>query len=135
MLFVVGAAIIAGLLGAFTDWLFMGVLFHDAYKTYPEVWRPGVAAGADKGIIFLSAALGFVMTFAVFGLCDLAAVTGVLQGAGIGVLAWIAGPLPLMAINGLFIKLDGRIIAAHTTGYLVRFVIAGIAAGLAFPIA
>ena len=127
----IGMAVLAGVLGSLTDWLFMGVLFHDAYNRHPEVWRPAIAAGRDKTAVLLSVAIGFVMSFAIVGLCALAGVAGVVQGTLVALLAWIAGPLAIMAINGLFIKLDPRIIIAHSIGYLLRFVLAGAAAGLA----
>jgi len=131
MLLLIGMAVLAGVLGSVTDWLFMGVLFHDAYNRHPEVWRPAIAAGRDKTAVLLSVAIGFVMSFAIVGLCALADVAGVVQGTLVALLAWIAGPLAIMAINGLFIKLDPRIIVAHSIGYLLRFVLAGAAAGLA----
>lgn len=134
MLVVIGATVAAGVLGSFTDWLFMGVLFHDAYNRYPEVWRPGIAAGQDKSAILISAAIGFVMSAAIVALCDFAQIGSVGSGLVVAVLAWIAGPLALMAINGLFIKLDIRVIGAHSIGYLARFALAGIAAGLTLPL-
>ena len=33
------AAIVAGTSVSLTDWLFFGVLFHEKYQMYPEVWR------------------------------------------------------------------------------------------------
>jgi len=134
MLLLIGMAVLAGVLGSVTDWLFMGVLFHDAYNRHPEVWRPAIAAGRDKTAVLLSVAIGFVMSFAIVGLCALADVAGVVQGTLVALLAWIAGPLAIMAINGLFIKLDPRIIVAHSIGYLLRFVLAGAAAGLALSL-
>jgi len=134
MLLLIGMAVLAGVLGSVTDWLFMGVLFHDAYNRHPEVWRPAIAAGRDKTAVLLSVAIGFVMSFAIVGLCALADVAGVVQGTLVALLAWIAGPLAVMAINGLFIKLDPRIIVAHSIGYLLRFVLAGAAAGLALSL-
>jgi membrane protein YqaA with SNARE-associated domain len=134
MLLLIGVAVLAGVLGSVTDWLFMGVLFHDAYNRHPEVWRPAIAAGRDKTAVLLSVAIGFVMSFAIVGLCALADVAGVVQGTLVALLAWIAGPLAVMVINGLFIKLDPRIIVAHSIGYLLRFVLAGAAAGLALSL-
>ena len=33
-------SVVVGLvLASLADWLFAGVLFHDRYQTYPEVWR------------------------------------------------------------------------------------------------
>ena len=134
MLIVIGATIAAGVLGSLTDWLFMGVLFHDAYNRHPEIWRPAIAAGQDKSAILLSAAIGFGMSGAIVVLCGFAQVDSVGKGLLVAVLAWIAGPLALMTINGLFIKLDVRIIGAHSLGYLARFALAGIAAGLTLPL-
>jgi len=134
MLLLIGATVIAGILGSLTDWLFMGVVFHDAYNTYPEVWRPGLAGGNDKKAIMLSSLIGFAMTIAVVALCWLAGVSDMIHGLGVAVLAWIAGPLAVTLINGLYIKFDPRIIVAHSAGYLLRFALAGIAAGLALPV-
>jgi len=134
MLIVAGATVAAGVLGSLTDWLFMGVLFHSAYNRHPEVWRPAIAAGQDKSAILLSTAIGFVMSAAIVALCGFAQVGSVGGGLLIAVLAWIAGPLALMTINGLFIKLNVRVIVAHSFGYLARFALAGIAAGLTLPL-
>jgi hypothetical protein len=131
MLFLMGMAVVAGLLGSVTDWFFMGRLFHDAYNRYPEVWRPGIAQGNEKNAIFLSVGIGFLMSFAVVGLCALAGVTGITGGLALALLAWVAGPLAITAINGLFMKLDPRVILSHSVGYLLRFLLAGVAAGLA----
>ena len=134
MLIVAGATIAAGVLGSLTDWLFMGVLFHGAYNRYPEVWRPDIAAGQERNAILLSAVIGFVMSAAIVALCGYAHVGSAGGGLLVAVLAWIAGPLALMTINGLFIKLDVRVIVAHSFGYLARFALAGIAAGLTLPL-
>ena len=52
----------AGTLAQFTDWLFMGVLFHDAYNRYPEVWWPGVREGKERRAIIWASLIGYVMT-------------------------------------------------------------------------
>ena len=89
MLLLIGMAVLAGVLGSVTDWLFMGVLFHAAYNRHPEVWRPAIAAGRDKTAVLLSVAIGFVMSFAIVGLCALADAAGVVQGTGVALLAWM----------------------------------------------
>jgi len=45
MWMLVAATFVAGTLASFTDWLFMGVLFHGRYMRFPEVWRDGVRGG------------------------------------------------------------------------------------------
>jgi hypothetical protein len=131
MLAIVVAFVVAGALGSLTDWLFMGVLFHDAYNRYPEVWRPGIRDGADKSAIIASSALGFLMTGAMIGLCALAGVHSIPGGVAVGALSWLAGPPVVIVVNGLFMKVDPRITLAQCLGYAARLVLAGLAAGMA----
>ncbi len=133
MALLVGTILAAGALGILTDWLFMGVLFHDAYNTYPEIWRPHIRDGGDKSAIVWASALGFVMSAGVIALCTLVGAGDVWSGLGVAFLAWAAGPLSVIVVNGLFVKLDPRITFAHCLGYLARMLIAGGAAGLALP--
>jgi len=128
------AIAVSGLLGALTDWLFMGVLFHDSYNTHPEIWRPGVREG-EHGAILWSVALGLVMSAAVVALCAVAGAGTALAGVGVGFLAWLAGPFVVIVINGLFVKIDTKITVAHCLGYLARMAIAGAVAGLMLPLA
>ncbi|MBV9569815.1 MAG: DUF1761 domain-containing protein [Alphaproteobacteria bacterium] len=127
---VVLAVLLAGIAGTFSDWLFMGVLFHDRYMRYPEVWRDGIVGGQDRTAVVYSAALGFVSAAAVVALCVLADATTLSPALEVAFFAWLAGPLVLMITNGFFMKLDWAIVGAHCAGYLVRFLIAGIAAAI-----
>lgn len=124
------AILAAGTLSSFTDWLFMGVLFHDRYARYPETWRPRTGAGAERGAIILSSALGYVTAAAVVLLCLLAHVTGIGGGLLVAALAAAAGPLVTTPTNGLWVKIDPGVTLAHTLGYAMRFLLAGLAAGL-----
>jgi hypothetical protein len=128
----VAAILGAGTLAAFTDWLFMGVLFHAEYYRYPEVWWPGLREGKETAAIIWSSAIGYVMTAAIFILCALARVHSIPAGLTVAAIAWIAGPLGVIVINGFFIKMAPKITFSHCTGYLVRFAIAGAAAGFVF---
>ena len=119
----------AGTLGSFTDWLFMGVLFHGEYNRYPEVWWPGIREGKNTGPIIWASAIGYLMTAAIFVLCSWAGVHSILSGLAVAAAAWVAGPLGIVVINGFFIKIDPKVTFAHCLGYLVRFAIAGAAAG------
>lgn len=130
MWMIFGAFVVAGTLGSLTDWLFMGLLFHDAYNRYPEVWWP--RGGDNRAQIIWSSALGYLMTAGVFELCLLARVHGVGEGIVVAFFAWLAGPLVPIVVNGFFIKIDPKITAAHSIGYLARLVLAGVGAGLVF---
>ncbi len=128
---IAAAVVIAGTLGSLTDWLFMGVLFHDAYNRYPEVWRPGVRDGKSRNAILWASALGYVMTAAVAALCVLSHVHSILDGLVVGALAWLAGPLVVIVVNNMFVKIDTKITIAHCAGYAARLLLAGAAAGVA----
>jgi hypothetical protein len=119
----------AGIVASFTDWLFMGVLFHGRYNTYPETWWP--RQKADTRAILYSTALGFITSAAVVGLCAMLGASGLHSALAVAVLAWAAGPLVGTITNGIWIKIDPAVTFAHSLGYLARFLIAGIAASIA----
>jgi hypothetical protein len=124
------AIVVAGIAATFTDWLFMGVLFHDRYMRHPEVWREGIIGGNDRTAVIYSCALDFVAAAAIIGLCMLADIHTLWPAIGVAVLAWIAGPLVMMVTNGFFMKLDWAVIGAHSIGYLVRFLLAAFAVAI-----
>ena len=116
-------AIVLGTLAAgFADWLFMGVLFHDRYNVFPEVWRQG---RGERGRIILAQAFalltaaGFVLLASKLGQTDMA---GALKLAA---MIWLVGPLPLLLGNALFIKLDPLVTATHAAGWLVKLLAIG----------
>lgn len=125
------AILVAGTLATFTDWLFMGVLFHDRYNRFPEVWRPDFRdKGSDRRAILYSSLLDYVTAAAVVVLCLIVHADG-LQGALlVAALAWAAGPLVGTATQYIWFKIDGWVTVAHTLGYLARFLIAGVAYAL-----
>jgi len=109
----------AGVAASFTDWLFMGVLFHEKYMAYPEIWR--IPPGANEtSLIVLSTALGF-LTAAVFAaLCwrfGLHSWTATLK---LAVALWAAGPLPIIVTNALWIKFHPATAFSHVLGWLAR---------------
>ena len=130
MIMLIIATLVAGTIGGFTDWLFMGVLFHEAYNRHPEVWRDGVREGKSRGAILWSAALGYLMTAAVVFLCVLAGVAKMRAGVLVGALCWVT-PACVIVINNMFVKMDRKITIAHVAGYGARLLVAGAAAGLA----
>ncbi len=119
--------VVASLIASLSDWLFMGVLFHDKYLTYPEVWRPlGPNGEALKNGI---ASLTNVVT--VGGMMALCYYFDARTFAGSLILAagvWIVGPLPLLVINALYIKFHPLTVVAHALGWLAKLIVAAIAA-------
>jgi ACR3 family arsenite efflux pump ArsB len=49
----------------------------------------------------------------------------------VAAVAWVAGPFLVIVVNGFFVKIDPTITFSHCAGYLARFLIAGLAAGIA----
>jgi hypothetical protein len=125
------AVFAAGTVATFSDWLFMGILFHDRYSKYPEVWWPEVGEGKDRRGIIWASILGYLSVAAVVMLCAVAGVHDIAGALLLSALAWAAGPLFVLIVNGFFIKFDPLVTAAHSAGYLARFLLAGFAAGLA----
>ena len=118
-------------LSSLTDWLFMGVLFHDKYLTYPEVWWPNGASGEARKNIIAS----IVNILTVGGLMALCYRFGALDYGSALLLAfgvWIVAPLPLLVINALYIKFHPLTVVAHSLGWLVKLVVAALAAVLVF---
>ena len=127
---ILAAIVAAGLVSSFTDWLFMGVLFHDRYNKYPDTWWPRSGPGAERGAILWSTLLGFITSAAIIVLCIYAGVTSMKGALIVAALAAAAGPLVTTITNGLWIKIDPAVTFAHTVGYIVRFLVAGVAAGI-----
>ena len=104
-------------------------MFHGAYNTYPEVWRPGIRDGQERMAIVWSMIVGYAMSGAIAALCAVAGANSIAAGLGIAALAWIGGPAVVLVTNGFFLKIDPRITFAHCLGWLARMALAGGAAG------
>ena len=118
------ATLAGAVLGSLADWLFAGVLFHERYKIYPEVWRP---TDSDVRRVIL-AQLTTLITAGAFTLLayrlDQVHLKNALALAG---MIWLIGPVPLLIGNGLFIKIDWLITASHAAGWLVKLLLCGAA--------
>jgi len=126
----IAAVAASGTLATFTDWLFMGVLFHAAYSRYPEVWWASFREKGDSTAIVYSSIVGYITSAAVIFLCVSAKSSGIANALMLSILAWAAGPLVVLVTNGFWIKIDPRVTFAHTLGWLARFALAGAAAGI-----
>jgi hypothetical protein len=124
------AVLLSGTISIFTDWLFMGVLFHDRYNRYPEVWWPGLRdRGPDTRAILISSALAYLTAFAVVGLCAYGHAHTLPRALLLAFVAWVGGPLVMQVTNGFWIKTDPLITVSHSAGWLVRFLVSGAIAG------
>jgi len=120
------AVALSGFATTFTDWLFMGVLFHKKYLATPEIWRikPGQS---DTRSIVLSSLLG-VLSCAVFlYLCVWVgpsfAYSAMLRMA---FLVCVAGAVPIIFSNIVWIKMHPLLGVSHSLGWLARFVVTAL---------
>lgn len=113
----------AGIAMMFADWLFMGVIGHDKYGVYPEIWR--VPAGApEPKLIAISTAMGFVSSAVFAMLCGHLGLHRFWATAHLALAIWIIVPLPLLINNGLWMKIHPAVTASHATGWLVKLLLA-----------
>jgi hypothetical protein len=124
---IVLAILLSGVAAAMTDWFFGGALFHHKYLAYPEIWRRvGEGAGESKAIGW-SIVLGFltcgvfVLTYSSFQL------QGYPSAIRFALAVWLIAPLPLLITNSLFIKMHPLTVVAHSLGWAVKLMLAGIA--------
>jgi len=114
----------AGVGSSLTDWFFAGDWLHRRW-TYPEIWRQG----AEERAIALTAPLPFltcgVFTYAAarLGLHSIASTVKLAAAV------WLMGPLPLILTNAAFMKLHRVFVAFYAVGWLVKLLVAAIAAG------
>ncbi len=127
------AIIAGGTIASFTDWLFMGVLFHERYNKYPEVWWPGIRGGKDQSAVIKSAIVGYLGSAGIVLLCWFTNEHGLRETLTVAVLAWLAGTLPVLVTNGFFIKFDPALTVTHSLGWLARSLITAVAFTLLVP--
>jgi hypothetical protein len=123
----IGLAILAsGVVASLTDWLFMGVLFHEKYLAFPEVWRkkpgePETLLIVCSQIVGLASCIVFVLVGARF---ELHTWSSLLKFASAN---WAMGPFPILIQNGMWMKVHPQITAAHLTGWLARLAVCAAA--------
>ncbi len=66
-------------------------------------------------------------------LCALAGVDSIAGGLKVAFIAWLAGSFVQVATTHIWMRIDPGVSAAHGLGYLARFLLAGLAAGIALP--
>jgi hypothetical protein len=124
------ALAVASVATSFSDWYFMGVLFHDKYLAHPEVWRHTGNHRSETLAIVWSTLVGVVSSAAFLWLCGHLGLAGQNGAFLLAFGLWLAGPLPLLFIQTAFIKIHPLNTLASLLGWLVRFTICAAAARL-----
>lgn len=123
----IAAVLLGGVLGGLADWYFAGILFHDKYLAYPEVWRPRetnrYAIIAGQVLVFVSA-IAFVMLATNLALTDFS------QSFTLAFWIWIIGPVPMWISTYSFMKIHPLVVVSHTAGWLVKLLAMAFATAL-----
>ena len=122
------AIAIAGVTSSFTDWFFGGILFHDKYLAYPEVWRQA-AGRSETPAVAWSIVLGFLTAAAFMAISVILGVHGYWSLLTLAGLSWLMVPVPLLITNALFIKLHPLIVLSHSLGWLAKLAVAAVVGG------
>ena len=119
------AVVVSGVAITFTDWFFFGVLFHEKYNAYPEVWR--VSQAGNKaiwiGIGFFTCAI-FIYACTSLKLYNYGAVLK------LALWMWLALALPIIVTDALFMKLHPLVAVSHSLGWFTRLAVAALSVTL-----
>ena len=118
---------LASIVTSCSDWLFMGVLFHEKYMSSPEIWRYS-GGHNERRLIIYSQLVGVVSCGAFAYLCtqeSALTIAGILRMA---MIAWLAGPVVVLTQMVLWVKLHPLIGVSQSLGWLVRFIVTGLIA-------
>jgi hypothetical protein len=114
------AIIVSAVLVGLADWFFGGILFHDKYQAYPEVWRPRetnqYAIIAAQGLAVVSA-IAFVVMASKLEQTDFS------EAFTLAFWIWLIAPVPIYLTNYSFMKIHWQIIGAQLTGWLVKLLL------------
>ena len=124
------AIVIANVVVSLSDWYFFGVLWHDKYKAYPEVWRRP-QGGPGEGKAVAQSALVGALTPTMFVLaCALFNMVTFQQALLFGAAIWLMGPVPMWIWNYLFMKVHRLILLGGIVGWLVRLSVCAVVVGI-----
>lgn len=119
------AIVAAAIVGSLTDWVFFGMLFHDKYMVYPEVWKK--REGGEGKQIAMASIAGLIASAVFIVLCAGLHVETHHAALKLAVAVWLAGSMLVIINEHVFMKLHPALIVSHGLGYLVRFIVSAAA--------
>ena len=126
-----GIALLVSFLGvSLADWFFWGVLFHDRYDAFPEVWRYRGAGSAQRRAVAGGVVLGAVTCAAFVGLCSALHVVAWKATLSLAFGTWMSTAVPMVLTNWLFIKMHPLLVVSGSLGWLAKLIIPAIAVSL-----
>jgi Protein of unknown function (DUF1761) len=120
------AFVASAILASFTDWYFFGVLFHEHYDRTPGAWRKYRDKKDEIASILISQVIFGVSSFVFILACGHLGLTSLSASLLAAVTVWIMIPLPLLAVNAIFMNIDRMIVVSHALGWLARLVITAL---------
>jgi hypothetical protein len=118
----------SGVATSFTDWIFMGKLFHSKYLETPEIWRMTPGQSETQKIV-ASSLLGVVSCAAFIWLARWTDALTVRSELHMAELVWMAAAVPIIFSNIVWIRMHPLLGVSHSLGWLARFVISGLIGG------
>jgi hypothetical protein len=119
----IAAVIVSAVLVGLADWFFGGILFHDKYNAYPEVWRP---RETNRYAIIVAQVLAVISAIAFVVMASKLQQTDFSQALTLAFWIWLIGPVPIYLTNFSFMKLHWQIVAGQLTGWLVKLLLMGL---------
>ena len=123
------AVISAVILSSLSDWFFGGILFHEKYRAYPEIWRNAGGKGESLAIAW-STLLGVLTCLVFIYMAARLEALGWMPAFGLAFGIWLLAPLPLLITNALFIKIHPLNTLSNAADWLVKLFICAAAAHL-----
>jgi hypothetical protein len=121
------ATVAAAIASSFTDWAFMGVLWHEKYLAFPEIWRRKRGDSGENKAVLWACLLNVLPSVVIVAFCARLKLHG-LSDFKLALGLWLAAPVPLLIGNALFIKIHPKVTIAHCLGWLAKFAVAACAA-------
>jgi hypothetical protein len=119
--------LIASAVTSCSDWLFMGILFHDKHFVAPEIWRAS-AGNSERSRIIYSQLAGILSCGAFAYLCVQGNALTIPRSLGVALFVWLAGPVVVITQMALWTKFHPLMGASHSVGWLARFIVTGLLA-------
>lgn len=121
------AVLLANVLVLLADWFFFGVLWHEKYLVFPEVWRRPRGGPGEGKAVALSAVVGALTPSVFVAVCALMGLSRPAQAFPLAAAVWLMSVVPALVWNYLFVKTHPLILLGGLVGWLVRL---GLSAGV-----